>query len=853
MKSLFFRAPAAFILTLLLPAFINAQTTIVRGIVRDAATHLPLQEATVSFPGGRGSITDVLGNFILQTQREYNKIIITYIGYKKDTVAIKAGIDQTININLIVDTAAKLENVVVKKNRHRGYSNKNNPAVELIRLVLEHKESNRPQAYDFTQYEQYDKLEFSLSNPSDKITNNKLVKNYKFLTENRDTTKLEGKSLLPIYLEETISHTFLRKNPKAEKTKIIATRKVSFGDLVDNNGVTSYLNFIYSDVDIYEPNIVFLNSQLQSPISALAPTFYYFTIQDTVIDERGNKLVKLYFTPRNNGDVLFRGTMLITTDGNYAVRKVDMAISKNININYVKNIKVVQNFDYLPNGRLYLNKSNLLTEFGLSQSKTAQGVFGERLTSYKDFVVNKPQPDSVYKLVEVTDPRAEHPEQPDSFWVANRHDSLNVAESKVYENMDSLIHMKSFQRIMDWGTVLFAGYKNFHSIEIGPIATFYSFNPVEGFRLRFGGRTSTKFSTRWFFNGYGAYGFKDQKWKYFAGAAYSFNNKSIYQFPNNYLSVSYQKEIKIPGQELQFVSEDNFLLSFKRGANDKYLYNKIFRLDYIKEFKNHFSYNLGFKNWIQAPAGALEFSNYKDGVHQQVPDLTTTELSAEIRWAPHETFYQLHNYRSPMYNKYPIFKLRYVQGLKGLVNGEYNYSNFELNIFKKFFFGQFGYTHAIFDAGYVVGQVPWPLLTAHRANQTYAYQLNSYNLMNFLEFVSDHYVSLNLDHNFNGLIFNRIPLLRKFKLREEVTFKILEGGVRSENDPALHPGLYTRPADQNGVPITYSLDKQPYIEASVGIANIFKLLRVDLVKRLTYLDHPNVSPLGIRARIKVDF
>ena len=817
-----------FFLLLFLVTTSFAQLTIVRGIVKDAATGQPLQNATVAFPSGRGSVTDGMGRYLLQTQRNFSQIIVTYIGYKRDTFNIQKGIEQEINIQLEIDSTASLENVTVKKNRHKGYRNKNNPAVDLIRKVLDHKESNRPQAYDYTQYEQYDKLEFSLSNPSESIVNNKLIKKYKFITDNRDTTKLPGRSLLPVYLEETISQKYLRKNPKADQTKIIATRKVNFGPMVDNKGITSYLNFIYSDVDIYEPNIVFLTSQLQSPISALAPSFYIFTIQDTVLSEHGDKLVKLYFTPRNNGDVLFRGTMLITTDGNYAVQNVNMAISKNININWVRNIKVMQDFERSSDGRWHLSKSDLQTEFGITQKKDAQGVFGERLTSYRNFVINQPQPDSIYTAKFATDPREEMPSQPDSFWTANRHDSLSVAESKVYGNMDSLQKMRSFKRLMDIGTILFAGYKAFNRFEIGPISTFYSFNPLEGFRLRFGGRTTAKFSNRIYLNGYGAYGFKDEKFKYYAGIGYSFNKRSIYEFPNNFLRASYQRDVKIPGQELEFVAEDNFLLSFKRGDNDKFLYNKIFKLEYLKEFPSHFSFNVGFKNWEQSPALALKFIKYEGADTQNIASVKTSELSLELRYAPNEKFYQSRTYRTPLYNKYPVFTFRFIQGIKGLTNGQYNYTNLNLNIFKKFYLGQFGYTHAVLDAGYILGKVPYPLLTAHRANQTYAYQLQSYNLMNFLEFVSDHFVSLNLDHNFNGLLFNRIPVIRKWKWREELTFKILEGGVRNENNPAITPGIMQWPkktVEKDGnvtgtTPSTFSLNQRPYMEASVGIANI---------------------------------
>jgi hypothetical protein len=413
--------------------------------------------------------------------------------------------------------------------------------------------------------------------------------------------------------------------------------------------------------------------------------------------------------------------------------------------------------------------------------------------------------------------------------------------------------MPSYRRFMDIATLLLAGYKNFNIFEVGPVNTFYSFNPVEGFRLRVGGRTTANLSKRLYFETYGAYGFKDKQYKGYLGVTYSLNNKSIYDYPLNYIRASAQREVKIPGQELQFVQEDNFLLSFKRGNNDKWLYNNFYRLDYVHEFNNHFSYTLGFKSWKQLPAGALVYMKEAGGAATNIEKLTTTELSLELRWAPHEQFYQGKVYRIPIVNQYPIFTLHYTAGIKGLFNGEYNYHNLVLHMEKRMYEGSLGYTDLVLEGGYIFNQLPFPLLDIHRANQTYSYQLNSYNLMNFLEFVSDHYAGINLDHHFNGFIFNRIPLMKKLKWREVAAVKWLYGGLRRENDPSKNDGLYAFPVDNNGAPITYTLNNGPYIEGSIGIANIFKVLRIDLVRRFTYLNHPDVAEWGVRGRFKFDF
>jgi hypothetical protein len=124
--------------------------------------------------------------------------------------------------------------------------------------------------------------------------------------------------------------------------------------------------------------------------------------------------------------------------------------------------------------------------------------------------------------------------------------------------------------------------------------------------------------------------------------------------------------------------------------------------------------------------------------------------------------------------------------------------------------------------------------------------------MNFLEFVSDQYVALNVNHSFNGFIFNKIPLLKKLKLRELVTFKILYGSLSDRNNPDYQNDLFKFPTDANGVPLTYTLDRKPYIEAGIGLSNILNLIRIDVIKRFTYVGNPNVSSIGIRIKFMLD-
>ncbi|OQP39994.1 hypothetical protein A4H97_17405 [Niastella yeongjuensis] len=837
-----------FTLFLFITCFVCTQAqTVVRGFVKDAQTHAPLAFVSAYFKGSKGVVSGEDGSYSISTSNPKNTTLeFSFNGYKVLRKKITVGITQDIDANLEV---AEMASVTVNSRRRTKYSNKNNPAVDLIRKVVDNREHNRMKAFEYVQYQQYEKMELSLTNKPEKLMHNRLLKNYRFLVENQDTTKIEGKALVPVYIEETISNKFFRKSPQKEKTYVLAKKKVNLGEFVDNDGITRYLNSMYTPIDIYEPNLMLLSNQLLSPISDLAPTFYRFYLGDTV-ELDGIKLVKLSFAPRNPNDLLFRGSMYVTLDSNYAVQKIQMGLAKHANINWTKELRINQDFERGADGRYHVVMSNIMSEFALSKKATG-GLVGERTVSYKNYVINQRAPDSVYDgkpevIVDATGGA-------DSFWTANRHTALSATEEKAYTNMDSLKNMKSYKRLMDWATFLLAGYKSAGPFEVGPVNAFYSFNPVEGFRLRLGGRTTPKFSKRLYFETYAAYGFKDEKWKYFLSGAYSFNGKSIYSFPLNYLKVSYQHDTKIPGQELQFVQEDNFLLSFKRGNNNKWLYNDIFTAEYVREFGKNISYTLGFKNWKQQPAGSIIYQKFDATGTSTIPEITTTELSAELRWAPHEQFYQGKVYRIPVFNKYPIFRLRYIAGIKGLANGDYNYQQLTLNVFKRFYFSQFGYADVVAEGGNIFGQVPYPLLTIHRANQTYAYQLNSFNMMNFMEFVSDHYASVSTDYYFNGFIFNKLPLIKNLKLREVAGFKMVYGGVRQENDPNYNKETFLFPTDEKGQTTTFSLAGKPYMEASVGISNIFKILRVDLIKRLTYLENPDVPNWGIRARARFEF
>jgi hypothetical protein len=745
--------------------------------------------------------------------------------------------------------ARQLKEVTVKGEKKR-YKNKDNPAVELIRIVIDHKKENRKDQIAAYQYEKYEKVQFALSNITEKFKNKRYLKQFQFIFDNLDSNLMPGKVILPMYLKETLSDVYYRKVPKDQKEIIKGTRTVDFDDFVNNDGIGTFISYLYQDVNIYDNTVPILTNSFISPIADNGPLFYKYYIKDTVMvgDKRCYHMV---FYPRNKSDFNFQGELFITYDSSYAIRKSELTISPDINLNWVKELTLTQEFQEVKPGEWILSHDNISIDFGIGKNNL--GVYGQRAVSYKNFVLEKPMPDTFYSGISADIPDSAL-NLSDNFWDKNRHSELTRSEKGVYTMIDSIQRVPAFKRMMNLMVLLFAGYEDLGMVELGPVSTFYSYNPVEGSRVRLGGRTSLKFDPRFRIESYAAYGFGDEQWKYYFGLIKALGKKNIIDFPQKNLLLSYQYETKIPGQELQFVQEDNALLSIKRGDNNKLLYNKTLTLQYTSEFQSHFSYELGLQYLIQSPAGSLYFNreNYNDH-HFDIKSITTTQLSLTLRYAPHEQFYQGRNFRRPMPNQYPIMELRFMGSEKGALKSEYTFQHVAFRIFKRINIAPIGYTNVTLEGGKIFGTVPYPLLQIHRANQTYSYQLQSYNLMNFLEFISDQYAGINIDHFFNGFFFNKIPLFNRLKWREVATIKVLYGNISSANDPAKHPELFKLPVFPDGSPLTHSLEKKPYIEASVGITNIFKIIRIDLIKRLSYLNLPNVAEYGIRARAKFDF
>lgn len=827
--------------------------TRVKGKVVDADTKELLPFVNISFVGTTvGTSTDFDGFYEIESQWVSDKIVASYLGYESDTVSIVLGKKQTINFEL-KSAATQLGEITIKAKKKR-YRRKGNPAVAFVKRAIQNKDKNRLETQDFYEYKQYDKIELDLNNITDKFRNRRAFKNFQFIFENVDTSKINGKPYLPIYMQEENSRVYYRKKPREKKEYRDAAKVSNFKKLVNDETMAQLMNMMYQDVDIYKNNIEVVGVAFVSPLSTIAPFFYHFYINDTT-EVNDIRCIDLAFQPANKQNFGFKGNLFVSLDSNYTVLKVDMGITEQINLNWVSDMRVAQEFTQ--SGKHWiLSKDELLLDFQLS--KRGVGFFGRKTSVYDDYVFNQAPDPSVWKSVEKKIDVDGLFEKDENYWEKNRPVALSKSESTVYELVDTLQTIPAFKTTLNVINFISTGFIPVGKIDIGPTNGFYSFNDVEGNRFRFGGETNLKFSKKLRLRGQLLYALGDQKWKYSSSVLYSFQN-DFFENPQHFVSFTHQHDTNFPGQRLDFINEDNFLLSFKRGIADKMIFFTTNRLEYLKETSKNWTYHFTFEQRRERPIGTLSFLFKENEIQQSLSEIDITEVGLRIRWAPNEEFLQGRTYRTPLFNRYPILTLNYQYGIPELFNSDYDYHRVTLNIFKRFSFSFLGIAHLYLEGGKMFGEVPFNLMFLPRANQTYSYQTFSYNLMNFLEFVSDQYVSVNALYFMNGYLLNKIPFLRKLKWREVFTFKLLYGNVTDKNNPNLNPNLVQFPTDADGNPSTFSLSEKPYMEGSVGISNIFKIFTFDLVQRFNYLDNPQipqlfgVSGLGIRFRMGLEF
>ena len=829
------------------------------GIVKDSITGEPLPFVSVYFDGSTiGAMTDDNGTFTLQNNQGYTKLAAASLGYDTKFIDLKPGKKNDNLEVLLKPTAFEISEVVVKPKREK-YTRKDNPAVELIKKVIAHKNDNRIEAKPEYQTEVYEKLSLSLDNFNPNLDKNKFLKKFKFIKNYLDTSEFNGKPILTVSVRENLSDFYYRKSPKAEKTIVRAKRMQGIDKTLDDGGgITSNLEEIFKSINIFDNNIPILLNRFVSPLSStLATTYYHYYIMDT-LDVGGDKCVDLAFVPANSESYGFTGRLYITLDGNYAVKKVLLNTPANINLNWVDKLRIEQEFKQMPDSTWVLDQENTFVNFYVV--KGTQQLYAHQLRNYDNYNFNVQNADSVFGVICALHVLPEATVQPETFCIHNRPIPLKEKEDALKDLLGQLRKVPAFNAIIKTAEILITGYiptandKKVTKFDFGPMNTTFSANHLEGFRMRVGGMTTANLNPYWFASGYLAYGTNDRKIKYNLKLTHSFTKKEYHEGENpvNNLSFIQEYDVYTPGQDFLFTSKDNIFVAWKVGEPvTKMQYIRKSVLQYEKEWLNGLTWKSWIMNQNNEAAGTLQYiKRDESGNLYHIKDFTTSEIGTQLRFAPGERAYNGRSGKESVFNlskDAPVFKLSHQLGIKGVLGGDYNYNHTEISAEKRIWLSSFGHIDAQVKAGKVWDKVPFPLLILPNTNQSITIQPEAFHMMNALEFVTDQYVSFNATYYLKGWILNRIPGIKWLRLREVLSFNMIYGGLTDKNNPTLTPGLFLLPDG------TQPLGSTPYMECSVGLENIFKILRIDYYRRLTYLDHPDIKKGGIRIALRFTF
>ncbi len=815
---------------------------IIKGIVKDSLSQTPLTSVTVTVIGEYyASLTNSKGFFQLPCKKKNVQVIFSCIGYSSKEIPVNALENKNLEVFLL-PSSIKLEEVVTNVKREK-YIKKGNPAVELIKKVIEHKNDNRPDNHDYYQYEEYSRKSVALNNFNENVK----IKGYEFLHNYVDTPKIGNNPILWLSVKEKVSDIYYRKSPKAEKEVIKGIRRVGIDESFNQEGVDNVLNEVFTGIDIFGNDITFLMNRFVSPLSNIATSFYKFYIVDTVsIDNK--PFIDLEFVPFNTRDFGFMGHLFISADSSYSVKRVQMSIPHDINLNYVSDLYIEQEFNQHQNGTWILSKETMAVDFVLLRS--LQGFYAEINKHFSGYIFDEPRKEA-YQLATKTSVSPLADQYPEVLWQEWRRKGIREKEVAVTKMMDELHQKKSFNVAGVLLDVFSTGYiptgkDTCNKVEIGPFTSFISHNDVEGWRFRTGFRTTVNANKHWYLAGYGAYGIADKKFKYYGDLRYSFIEREIYidEFPQNNIGISYKYDLEVPGQRTLNALRDNFFLSFNRDDATKMSYIKQFSLFYQKEFENDFSYDLRAVYRNDTPTGSLQYlKQTSDGI-VSINNMTTSEFNLLLKYSPGQKFYQQTGRRLKVSLDAPTFTLTQTVGIKNFMGSDYNLQSTEISADKRFWLSAFGNINATLRAGKVWNTAPFPLLFNPSTNTSYFIEPESYSMMNTLEFINDQYVSLFLTYHANGWIFNRIPLIKHLRMREVVSFRGLWGSLSDKNNPANNSDVFLFPMDENGNPTSFKMTNTPYVEMSFGIENILNIIRLDYILRMTYLGNPDISKHG---------
>ncbi len=837
-------------LLLLLSTFlsldVSGATSALTGVVVDSLTHEGLPYVAVFVEGkSAGTMTDENGRFSLAAKIPGDTLRFSMMGYSTKTVAVSPVM--TVELS---PTGVTLNEVIVKPKKEK-YSKKNNPAVDFLNRIRAASPLSDPKRHDYYNYDKYERINMAINDFDPDKNYSWIGKKFNFLKDHLDYSEISGRPILNFLTKEKSSEVNYRKKPESTRETVLGLKQVGLDEMTSNkDGTREALEDAFREIDIYQNDVTLLQNRFVSPLSSIAPDFYKFYLTDTV-EVDGDSCVVLSFVPHTSETWGFIGKLYVPkNDSTMFIKQIELHLPHTINVNFLDAMSVRQKFEKAPDGSRFKKSDDMIIEFSVLPALPK--LYTHRNTVYENHNFDRPSlEDQIFNGTPPEIILEGARDRDEAFWDNHRLVPLKKGEGSVEAMIQRLRSVPLYYWTEKTLKLLVMGYwhtGNPPKFDYGPVNTSISYNTAEGVRLRAGGMTTAYLSKRWFARGFVAYGFRDHKFKYRGEVEYSFRDKEYHsrEFPVHSLRLTSLYLLDELGQNYTFTNADNLFLSWKRLADTRVTYRRATMLEYTLELYNNFSVSAGASFERQEATRWIPFT---DGYGNNFGHYNELMFNVKLRYAPGEKFLQGTTHRSPINMDAPVIELMHTYAPKGVMGSMFTINRTEMRFFKRIWLSAFGYIDAVVKGGHSWSPSPYMNLCLPNANLSYTIQPESFALMNPLEFINDSYAQVDLTYWMNGLIFNHIPLIKKLKLREVINFKGLWGHLSHRNNPCYDKSLFVFPENVH----TTLMSNVPYMEISAGIDNIFRIIRVDSVWRLSYKHSFDAPDWGIRFALHFSF
>lgn len=813
----------------MLNSCIIAQTK-VSGVVKDIhGETIPF--ANVVFKNSSiGTTTGDDGKFSIESSKKQSLLVVSFMGYVTKEIPITATVMSNLKIVLEED-AATLNEVIVYSGKT---SKKNNPAIDILRKIWEHRRQNGVKKFDQYQYDKYEKLQFDLNTIDSAFMKSKMFRNIEFIFDKMDTSAITGKSFLPIFINESVSKIYGDNKLNAQREVVEGNRNSGFNN---SQAFIAKVKNIFQDYDIYENYLKFFDKAFTSPLSRTGIDVYNYVLRDSAFID-GKWCYNIVYYPRRKSELTFKGNFWVN-DTTWAIKKISLETTKDININWVRSVYIEQEFNVLNDSVFLLKKDYFMTDFSFWENQSAQGIYAKRSRLYDNYQFDNQKDRGFYSKAQTEDEQRVAFGRDEAFWEERRLEELNDSEKGIYSMIDTLNTTSKFRTYKKIGEVLTTGAYRVKGFEFGPILTLVGYNDVEKLRIRLGGRTYFDQNDRWRLSGFLAYGFGDDKFKYGIGGKALIEKKS-----RLIVFAEHRRDVEQMGANLthsDYVVGRNLASSslISIGRNDRLSNVKLTEVGLdIEPWKNFRVRITGSYRDLKSASETftLDYKVKEDAVFtgEVASEVRQPEIETAVIYSPGQKLSGFGVDRLIINEqRFPIFYLSYGYGLKDVLDGDFEYQKMQFLYSQPLNIGGFGRLRSTLEMGKTFNPVPLSLLSPIPGNQTIMSTYKTFSQMDYYEFISDTYVSLHLHHDFGGRIFSRIPGLRKLDLREVIRFSAAYGTISEEN------------RELNASNIEYRAPDDIYWEWSAGVGNIFKFLRVDANFRGSYRDVPDARNFGI--------